>query len=180
MDVRVLDEAGYGAAMEGLALNKGQTAKHVARNVALRLSKLGGAHSKFLESIMLWIEVDAPRYWWAEADTYRIATKQSESTMHTIVKELKEGLQDIMFEDPPLPGVLEYLTLCAKEGDLLQLKAHLPEGFLQRRVWCMSYKTLKNIVDQRENHRLPHWGMFCEQVREQIEHPEFIWNGEDQ
>lgn len=67
------------------------------------------------------------------------------------------------------------------KGDRISLiKRMLPEGFLQTRMWCMSYKTLKNIVDQRSSHLLLHWQAFCESVKAQIDHPEFIFNLEEE
>ena len=47
-----------------------------------------GGHNKMLESMVMWLEVRAPRFWWQEADTYRLTTKQSTGTMHTIQRRL--------------------------------------------------------------------------------------------
>lgn len=45
-------------------------------------------HNKFLESIEVWIDIDCPRMIWQEIDTYRVGvTKQSDSTMHTLLKK---------------------------------------------------------------------------------------------
>ena len=54
------------------------------------------------------------------------------------------------------------------------LKNSLPEGFLQQRIWLLSYKTLQNIYKQHANHRLSEWQGFLIAVIRQIEHPEFI------
>lgn len=84
------EEAGYTSAMFGLAKSY-KISVDVAKNVAMKLFKKDGGHNKFLEQIILWIDVRAPRYFWQEADTYRIGTsKQSESTMHTLIKEIKK------------------------------------------------------------------------------------------
>ena len=57
-------------------------------NVANKLCDLPNEHRKFLRQIPIAIEVTAPRYWWSEFDTYKIGTTaQSESTMHTILKD---------------------------------------------------------------------------------------------
>ena len=56
-------------------------------NVSKKLYNKDGGHNKFLESINVTISIKAPRYWWQEFDTYRVGmTKQSESTIHTIMK----------------------------------------------------------------------------------------------
>jgi len=178
--VTLCEESGYPAALRGLSFNKKKDPKDMER-VAKRLSQFDGGHNKFLEMIIIWLEVKAPRYWWQEADTYRLSTKQSESTMHILIEEIKD-LDDNMlmdfgsfnFEMNPGMKVLKELRYQATKNDISKLKALLPEGYLQRRMWCMSYKTLRNMYIQRKNHRLPLWQHFLSQTLEQIDHPEFI------
>ena len=38
----------------------------------------------------------------------------------------------------------------------------LPQSYLQKRTVCMSYAALRNIVNQREGHKLKEWHMFIE------------------
>jgi hypothetical protein len=105
--------------------------------------------------------------------------------MHTLTGELLDvDIQDVKsagrfleenFED----GSCSYETLgwiyqAAKMGDLIAVKKRLPEGFLQTRMWCMNYKTLRNIILQRRTHRLPHWKEFIRQTLEQVENPELL------
>jgi hypothetical protein len=169
--VKKLEEAGYYSAMIGLALNKNQISDKMPAVANILCDKDAG-HNKFLESIIIWLEVTAPRYWWSEADTYRLSTKQSQSTMHTV---LKRPLTEEDFEDKCIiPETLQVINLYVESKDLLRLKKILPEGFMQTRVWCMSYKTLSNIILQRKNHRLPHWQEFIKLVLEQVDHPELL------
>ena len=86
----LVEEAGYMSALGGLGHNKKQPQDRGMHAVAVRLAPMDGGHNKFLESIYVWLNVKAPRYWWQEADTFRLSTKQSESTMHTLNKELAE------------------------------------------------------------------------------------------
>ncbi len=175
INATVLNEAGYEQALYGMALShsldvcEGLTDRKIAR--AKKLAHMGAGHLKFLESIMLWIDVNAPRYWWQQADTYRISSKQSGSTMHTI---LRRPLEQSDFALPVKDSNLASLNELIENKDFDQLKNDLPEGFLQRRVWCMSYRTLQNIYLQRKNHKLEEWPDFLSQVLNQIEHPEFI------
>ena len=83
--VNKLEEAGYQSALFGLSLNKNQPLENMP-DVAKKLCNKSGGHNKFLESIIIWLDVTAPRYWWQDADTYRLSTKQSQSTNHTILK----------------------------------------------------------------------------------------------
>ncbi len=103
-----------------------------------RLRSHGDEHAKVLRGIVVWCEINAPRFWWQEMDTYRIGAERlsSESTMHIQGKGLSED-------------------------ELLDMKENLREGTMQRRVWMFSYQTLGRIYRQRKSHRLPQWRMFC-------------------
>lgn len=52
------------------------------------LVKRGAEHSKSIRGLVVYAEIDAPRMFWQEFDTYRIGVEKlsSESTMHTISK----------------------------------------------------------------------------------------------
>ena len=63
------------------------------------LAKAGGSESKFMRSIIIWAHITAPMYWWKECDTYKVGTvRQSESTMHTIMRKPFE-LKDFSHEN---------------------------------------------------------------------------------
>jgi hypothetical protein len=184
LTVTKVDEAGYKAALLGLAHNKKKTPEKMSL-VAQKLADKDGGHNKFLESIVLWLDVRGPRYFWQEADTFRLSTKQSESTMHTLTQELLEidpdnpkavqrFLNDNFEPGSCTPETLRWIYDAAKANDLVAVKKRLPEGFLQTRTWCMSYKTLRNIILQRRTHRLPHWKEFIRQTLEQASHPELL------
>lgn len=141
-----------------------------------RLWKGGTEHRKFLRQISVWVEINAPRYWWSEWDTYRIGTSaNSESTMHTL---LKEDLDYSEFEWPLFEGsdwdieaeFKNYINLlktvrdraneCTgtdKERMQQMLKGMLPESFLQKRMVCLNYEVLATMYRQRKKHRLPQW-----------------------
>ena len=101
------------------------------------LVKCGDEHAKVLRGVMVWCEINAPRYWHAELDTYSVGCDRlsSESTMH----QQGRGLS---------------------EDELVSMKEKLREETMQRRVWMFSYQTLRRIYFQRRNHRLPQWRMF--------------------
>lgn len=182
MLVKVLKEAGYEEAILGFSLSY-NTDLLRAETLLTKFAFGIPGENKFLESMVVWLDVTAPRYWWQEADTYRVgSTKQSESTMHTIMK--RELTQDDF--EVGIPWFqLEYINSLIKDYSKKNahvehpvlfrwLKACLPEGFLQRRIWCINYKSLQNIFIQRVNHRLPEWKYFCNELLIQLEHPEFI------
>lgn len=102
------------------------------------LIKRGDEHAKTVRGIMVYAEIEAPRFWWQEMDTYRIGTDRlsSESTMHIQGKGMSTE-------------------------ELVKMKSELTEGTMQKRVQVFSYQALRRIYIQRRNHRLPHWHKFC-------------------
>ena len=182
MQAKILSEHGYEEACLGLSLSWASNPER-AKEILPKLAHKQGGHNKALESIMIWLDVDAPRYWWQEFDTYRVGvSKQSESTMHTITKRTLEYGDYSENVHPDIVHTLnemieEYLYVEDAEYKkqlFLDIKASLPEGFLQRRIVCRSYKTLQNMYVQRKNHRLPEWSIFFDDVFDELQHKEFI------
>lgn len=106
------------------------------------LVKRGDEHAKVVRGIMVWAKITAPVFFWIEAETYRAGHERlaSESTMHIDCKGLS-----------------------GKE--LQEAKAAIPMGKELTKVDMFSYQTLRRIVAQRHNHRLPEWHQFIDWVR---------------
>jgi hypothetical protein len=185
LTVDLLQERGYYEALYGLSLSfkdraipfeEWMTADRIPKlkQRAEQLAPLDGGHNKFLESMVVWLDIEAPRYWWQEFDTYRIGvTKQSESTMHTASR------RELTFSDFEegsiiIPTLRELNLRIRQNHQVERIKSMLPEGFLQRRVVVLNYKALRNIILQRRNHRLPHWKMFIANVLKQVAHKELL------
>ena len=182
MEVIVKNESGYDAAVEGIGFSFGITDFERLKGVAYKLCDKDGGHNKFLESIQVWIEITAARYWWQEFDTYRVGTtKQSESTIHTIAKR---EITQKDFEHQVLPATVDFLNDLIDNYNITSgkdrkrwfelIKANLPEGYLQKRMVCTNYKVLTNVIAQRKKHVLNEWHHFIEEVLNQIEHPELL------
>ncbi len=170
MKIKVLREAGYEEALLGLSLSyNSESSKRVADTLAFK--NLG--HNKFLESIAVWIDMTAPRGFWQQYDTYRIGiTKSSESTMHTI---LRSKFVPSMFENPNISvALINLLNYFRVKEDWRNLKDHLPESFLQRRIICTNYRVLQGMEAQRRSHKLYEWQMYLDCILDQVEYPEFI------
>ena len=147
-------------------------------SVSKKLAHMPGGHNKFLETITLTLDINAPRYWWQEFDTYRVGvTKQSESTIHTI---MARELTDDDFEGGTFAHFLAELNAIRedyiateddeeKQAAFDDMKSALPEGYLQRRIVTLNIKTLQNIYNQRKNHRLPQWHMFFNDINADLE-----------
>lgn len=184
MKVKVLKEEGHDLALRGMAYSFKDRAEDVetwwedkkerAYKRAPLLAPKEGGHNKFLESIVVWVDIEASRAWWSEFDTYRVGTtKQSESTMHTLSKRPPTSEDFEVGTDAWVIASFGEVWSNAK-GDVTTLKMNLPEGFLQRRLVCTNYKVLKNIINQREGHRLRFWDVFNKEILEQVEHPEYL------
>ena len=170
MLTKILREAGFEEAMFGISLS--YNSEGDMKVVADKLVKRGGSHAKFLESIAVWLDITAPRYFWQQFDTYRVGvTKQSESTMHTL---MSRELEQSDFAVPFFPPALIDINRMIRDGEFYGAKANLPESFFQRRGVCTNYMTLQRIIRQRRTHRLHEWREFCSDVMLQAEHSEFL------
>ena len=106
------------------------------------LVKRGTEHSKVTRGLIVYAEIDAPVYWWAEMETYRAGHERlcSESTMHCDCKGLSGE-------------------------ELVKAKSEIPMGKMLKKIDFFSYQCLRNIVKQRKGHRLPEWAEFIEWVK---------------
>lgn len=163
-------------------------------NLAQKLIKAGGEHRKFLRQIQVWVDIDMPRYWWSEFDTYKFNSKNSCSTMHKLLNTKKEITIDKFLycnEDKDiLEAIIERLNSIRREWleekenknnkgmvrCLLRAKRLLTEGFLQMRTVNTNYEEVRNIYHQRKHHRLnTEWDKkFCDWAEKLPYFKEFI------
>jgi len=177
MRIYDIEEHGFHRAMRGLARSYNQDPR-LMPEVALKLGPKDLGHNKFLESMAVWMEIDAPRFWWSEFDTYRgdmedqfRITKQSDSTMHTLKR--KPLTQD-NFEYPIPNNYIDFLnSRIEQDAAIWLIKNELPDGFIQGRSVCTNYKVIRNILMQRWNHKLPQWRQFC-QAMAALEHFKYL------
>ena len=106
------------------------------------LIKRGDEHAKHIRGVIVYAEIDAPVYWWCEAETYRAGHERlcSESTMHCDCKGMSGE-------------------------ELVKAKSEIPMGKMLKKIDFFSYQCLRNIVKQRKGHRLPEWAEFIAWVR---------------
>ena len=177
MNVCILEEHGYASALLGLCLSYNQDPARMSA-VAKKLRFKGDGHNKYLESIVVWMDIDAPRYFWQQFDTYRIGvTKQSESTMHTMTAR---SLEQSDFEHPIPQAHLSHLNALIAHEEWQAVKQDLPESFLQRRIVCLNYMILQRMIRQRRSHRLTEWRTFIGEVLRQAAHPDLLDEGASQ
>jgi hypothetical protein len=154
--------------------------------LALKLSKAGSDHGKYLRQILVSVDIIAPEYWWKEADTYKVGTvANSTSMMHTLGKEEIKH-ESFSFEDVPksvVDGYLELLNYLRDKWIESGKKKPSPEwramnqltaiGFNYRRTFTANYQVLKSIYHSRKNHRLSEWHDFARWV-ESLPYSELI------
>lgn len=151
------------------------------KKLAQSLIVAGTEHSKFLRQIQVWADIDMPRYFFQEFDTYKFCEKNSCSTIHKLFNKQAPITLDMFVVCPEdidvAQTVIDRLNVIRtmwlalidqKEKDycLLRAKRLLMEGFLQLRTINTNYAELRNIYHQRKNHKLKEeWqDVFCKWV----------------
>jgi hypothetical protein len=144
-----------------------------------KLSKAGNDHAKFLRMIVVTMDITAPQFWWAEADTYKIGTvRNSCSKMHRIhAKEFShndfshEGIYEISYAKDVFINVRSVCERLRKDFNETGNKKYwralielLPEGYNMRATWQGNYQVLKNMYFARRSHRLDEWHTLCEEI----------------
>lgn len=166
MKVKILYEAGFPYAMRGLARSYNQNSTSMPE-VAMKLSNKDKGHNKYLEFMKVWVDIEAPRFWWSEFDTYRVSvSKQSDSTVHTL---MRQPLTQENFEYPIWDKYLEHLNeLIRIKAPIAKVKNALPDGFIQWRTVVFDYKAIRHIIMQRFDHKLPQWQVFCNAMKDLV------------
>lgn len=157
--------------------------------LAMKLSKSGTDHRKFMRMIIVQADILAPRYWWTEYDTYKVGTvANSTSTMHKIhAKEFT--VDDFSCEHLKLANIDQlcylihalnksrerYLETKDKE-DWWQMIQLLPQSYNQLRTVSLNYEVLCNMYHARKHHKLDEWREFCEWI-ESLPYSELITKG---
>lgn len=153
-------------------------------DLACRLIKAGPEHRKFLRMIHVQFDITGPMFWWAEYDTYKIATtRNSCSKMHKIhVKSFEiddfshEGCEEVPYARAHMLAtiqVCEQLRISFNETkerkywrSLIEL---LPESYNMKATWDGSMETLLNACHQRDHHKLyEEWAPMREYLFENV------------
>lgn len=156
-----------------------------------KLCKAGTDHRKFMRMIVVYADVYAPRYWWAEYDTYKIGTvANSCSTMHKI-HDKEFTLDDFSCEElygdfkVMLMYTIVHLNLARENYNKFKDKKYwwqmiqlLPSSYNQKRTIMLNYEVLANIYKSRKNHKLDEWHEFCKWI-ELLPYSELITGGFD-
>ena len=141
--------------------------------LAQTLIKAGGEHSKFMRMIHIGVDIDMPRYWWSEADTYHFHVKNSCSTMHKLLNNVNpitmdafatceediDWWKDTVNKLESMRQEYKEIQKTTKDHEkmnrlLVRAKRMLPEGFEQMRTFDTNYAEVRNMYFQRRHHQL--------------------------
>lgn len=157
-------------------------------NLLRNLAKAGSDHGKFMRMINVTLDITCHQVWWAEFDTYKIATvRNSCSKMHKIHAKPFE-LDDISHEgcdqvEYAHSALVDVMSICERlrndfnsTGEKKYWRALielLPEGYNMRATVQLNYAVLKNMYHARRNHKLDEWHTFCDWI-ESLPYSELI------
>lgn len=148
--------------------------------LAQRLVKSGSEHRKFLRMINVWVDIEAPQYFLAEFDTYKIATtRNSTSLQHTGAKRdfvLKDFEMDVDFDvliglgekgSDMVIALRTYLEIINRYRKLYNetkdytyfrmIRQMLPMSYKYQITYHCNYETVLTTYLQRYNHKLTEW-----------------------
>ena len=213
IDVQVLETCGWLPALHGMrnpldSWDKGDSSyarvqwiDHAASDINILgpndeslMRRLIGAgsndHCKFRRMLTIYVDINAPLYWWKEFDTYKVGTvANSCSTMHTIMNH--EFTLDMFSTDQLYPAAILQLRdtirllnnnremyLGHKEKtfwyEIIQL---LPSSWMQKRTVMLNYEVMANIYRARKDHKLKEWHDFIDAIVAGVPYP-WIFTGE--
>ena len=149
------------------------------KELSIKLQKAGAEHCKHLRMVQVWAEIDAPREFLIQLDTYRFGVEKiSTSTMHTLMRRPLEpsDFEHDCMNDEYMHYMLDCINASMEAWRCEKDEAHkkeiwrsiieaLPQSYLQKRYYMFSYAALRNIVRQREGHKLKEWQTFIEWCR---------------
>lgn len=153
-------------------------------DLAYRLIKAGTEHRKFLRMVHVQMDITAPMFFWAEHDTYKVATtRNSCSKMHKIhVKPFElddfahEGCEKILYASMAFNDVVIACEHLRKDFNKTHDRKYwralielLPESYMMKATWDGSMETLLSMMKQRDNHKLKEeWEPFRQKMFDNV------------
>jgi hypothetical protein len=143
------------------------------------LAQAGPVHGKFLRMINVQVDITAPQHWWAEFDTYKVATvRNSCSKMHKIhVKEFVEDdfthefIDQVDYAKTTFAVVITTLNMLRnafnKTQDRIYWRAMLdllPTGYNMKATVQLNYEVLRGMRHYRKHHKMVEWHTWCDWI----------------
>lgn len=148
-------------------------------NLAKDLIKSGPSYRKFLNQILVSVDVTGPLYWLRELDSYTKGTDSGNLVdiiyKYPITKELfsTDGMSEasIKIMENYLKQIEKLRKKFLDEGKsnkqiLREITCMIPESWNQKKTYVFSYETLLNIAKDKENNKSIEWTSFIAQAKE--------------
>lgn len=146
--------------------------KDVKRAIALGTAKGGEGHDNYLKGIVVEFDITAPLYWWKQAQRYHFFEYvSSQSTMHCLLK-FDISSQCVSSTNKEILKIVEKIkdeynaiseeNRKEKKEKWRELVASTPCGFCLGATMVTNYQQLKTMYNQRKNHKLDEWHIFCD------------------
>lgn len=149
--------------------------KDELRAKKLAKAPIGAGHDNFLNGVVVQFDLMAPVKVWTEAQRYHFLDfVSSQSTMHRLVSMNFDEVFDEYVDDFMIARMkilqkqyneMAELDLPTKKEAYLKLLMSCPVGLNLTARMTTNYRQLKTIYQQRKNHRLPHWHVFCDWIK---------------
>jgi hypothetical protein len=165
-------QTSYNAEHFKLMANDVEGSKHIQRMNKLAAAPIGSGHDNALKGIDVHFNVTASMIWWLQEGRYKfIQIISSYSKMHKLRDMAERGTIKFIGVDPRMEKL--FLTFVEEGMDNVRLSYNCPPGMCLTARLSTNYCSLKNIYNQRKNHKLPEWRKFCDWL-ETLPHSNWI------
>lgn len=151
--------------------------KHFERAKNLALSDIGSGHDNFLNGIIVQFDLKFTVKAWTEAERYHFFDfVSSMSSMHRLTKmDYDTVFCKYVTENTrnEMKRLLEIYNQNPNKDNKLTLLYNCPTGLQLTARMTTNYRQLKTIYNQRKNHLLPEWKLFCQWIKD-LPYSEFI------
>ena len=132
-------------------------------------AKPGSGHDCYLKGVVVQMDVTAPQYWWLQFGRYHFSDiVSSQSKMHKIL-EMDIDTQCNEYVHPDMKAILKIMICDYKEKPSKEkfqgLIASCPMGLMLTARVTTNYLQLKSMYNQRKNHKLEEWRIFCDWMK---------------
>lgn len=139
---------------------------HVRRALKLGSTAAGTGHNNFLKGIIVQMDVNAPQYWWQQAQRYHwFDFVSSMSKVHCLTKMDIDKMCDTTVTETAklnLVGAIQDYTKDKIDFDTMM--CNVPMGLHLTARMTTNYLQLKTMYAQRQHHKSREWQRFCKCV----------------
>ncbi len=157
---------------------EGEYENSLKRAIQLAKSPSNSGHTNFLKGILVSYDIKYPQYFTKHLQRYIFNVYVSSSSiMHRLIEQNEGNRYNEYVTDETKNHIQHLISIYNKdktEDNWLRILSNCPLG-LELFVHCTTnYLQLRNIYQQRKNHKLKDWKIFCKFIEELPYFNEFI------